>query len=148
MSPGVASIEVDGSPVDARIRWLVSGKASATTLALSEPLSFWGGFEAETGRIIDRRHPQLGATLTGCVVVMRAGRGSSSASSVIAEAIRAGTAPAAVVMEEVDEIIALGAIVAEELYGLTMPVIVVDPAAFAILAGSAHVTIDDGVTEG
>ena len=46
---------------------------------------------------------------------MPSGRGSSSSSSVLAEAIRAGTAPAAIVLGEADPILALGAIVAREL---------------------------------
>ena len=53
----------------------------------------------------------------GRILVMRAGRGSSSGSSVLAEAIRAGTAPAAIVLAERDAILAVGAMVAAELYG-------------------------------
>ena len=97
---------------------------------MDEPLSFWGGFDAATGAIIDQHHPQVGQILSGQVVVMQGGRGSSSASSVIAEAIRVGTAPAAIVMEQADEIVALGAIVADELYGLRMPIVVVDRQTF------------------
>ena len=72
---------------DAR-RMLIAGEARGTVLALDEPLSFWGGFDAETGTVIDRAHPQVGASLAGRVVVMPFGRGSSSGSSVLAEAIR------------------------------------------------------------
>jgi hypothetical protein len=43
---------------------------------------------------------------------------------VLAEAIRAGTAPAAIVLLEPDPIVALGAIVARELYGTAVPVVV------------------------
>ena len=42
----------------------------------------------------------------------------------LAEAIRAGTAPAAIVLGEADPILLLGAIVARELYGKTTPVVV------------------------
>ena len=38
-------------------RVLVAGEASGLVLALDEPLSFWGGFESETGTIIDRGDP-------------------------------------------------------------------------------------------
>jgi predicted aconitase with swiveling domain len=55
---------------------------------------------------------------------MPSGRGSSSSSYVFAEAIRAGIAPAAVVLGEADAIVALGAIVAAELYGIEVPVVV------------------------
>ena len=53
---------IEGTP-------LVPGEASGPVLALDEPLSFWGGLEPETGLIIDRRHPQLGACVTGAVLV-------------------------------------------------------------------------------
>jgi predicted aconitase with swiveling domain len=105
-------------------RVLVPGTASGPAVVLDEPLSFWGGFDPATGRLVDTHHPQVGAELAGCVLVMPAGRGSSSSSYVLAEAVRAGTAPVAVVLGEPDPIVALGAIVAEELYGVGLPVVV------------------------
>lgn len=108
-------------------RTLVPGDAEGEALVLEEPLSFWGGLDPATGRLIDAHHPQLGELVTGRVLVMPSGRGSSSSSSVLAEAIRAGTAPAAIVLFEPDPIVALGAIVARELYGTAVPVVVADP---------------------
>jgi predicted aconitase with swiveling domain len=108
----------------AEARTLVSGEASGVALVLEEALSFWGGVDPVTGDIIDVRHPQRGVNVAGRVLVMPSGRGSSSSSSVLAEAIRAGTAPVAIVMLEPDPILALGAIVARELYGRTIPVVV------------------------
>jgi len=105
-------------------RTLVPGTAEGRALVLDEPLSFWGGVDPETGDIIDLRHPQHGASVTGRILVMPSGRGSSSSSSVLAESIRAGTAPAAIVLGEADPILALAAIVARELYGKTTPVVV------------------------
>lgn len=128
----------------ADVRVLAPGSGSGPVLRLDEPLSFWGGVDAESGVIIDRRHPQTGAVVTGKVMVMPAGRGSSSSSSVLAEAIRAGTAPAGIVMSEPDGIVALGAIVAAELYGVTIPVLVVGQATFESLEDGATVSIEDG----
>jgi len=108
----------------AEARTLVAGTAEGETLVLDEPLSFWGGVDPATGAIIDVHHPQRGANVAGRVLVMPSGRGSSSSSSVLAEAIRAGTAPAAIVLREPDPIVALGAIVARELYGRSVPVVV------------------------
>lgn len=105
-------------------RTLVAGRAQGRALVLDEPLSFWGGVDPATGDIIDPRHPQHGANVSGRILVMLSGRGSSSSSSVLAEAIRAGTAPAAIVLGEADPILALGAIVARELFGSTIPVVV------------------------
>ncbi len=106
---------------------LVSGESQGPVVVLDEPLSFWGGFDAKTGKVIDRRHPQCGRMLGGAVVIIPGGRGSSSATSVIAEAIRIGTAPAAFVLLRPDPVITLGAVVAEELYSITCPVVVAPP---------------------
>lgn len=108
------------------IQVLAPGRAEGEALVLGEPLSFWGGLDPETGRLIDTHHPQVGASLTGRVLCMPSGRGSSSSSYVFAESIRAGTSPAAVVLAEPDAILALGAIVAAELYGVEVPVVVAD----------------------
>jgi uncharacterized protein len=105
-------------------RTLVPGEARGDVLVLEEPLSFWGGIDPATGAVIDTRHPQRGANVAGRILVMPSGRGSSSSSSVLAEAIRAGTSPAAIVLAEPDPILALGAIVARELYGRSLPVVV------------------------
>jgi predicted aconitase with swiveling domain len=110
-------------------RTLHPGRASGEPVRLTSPLSFWGGTD-ERGRIVDAHHPQCGMILTGRVLVMESGRGSSSASSVFAEQIRAHTAPVAIILARPDTILALGALVAHELYGLATPVIVVDRPAY------------------
>ncbi|MGH2659261.1 MAG: aconitase X swivel domain-containing protein, partial [Actinomycetota bacterium] len=69
------------------------------------------------------------------------GRGSSSSPSVLAEAIRAGTAPAAIVMREADPIVALGAIVARELYGTRVPVVVAEEETYGSLRTGLTVTV-------
>ena len=77
------------------VRVVVGGTAAGPVVVLDEPLSFWGGFSAERGLVIDDHHPQSGVSLSGAIVVMVGARGSSSASSVLAESVRLGTAPAA-----------------------------------------------------
>jgi uncharacterized protein len=129
-------------------RALVHGEAEGDVVALTAPLSLWGGLDPATGRLIDHHHPQRGAMLAGSVLVMPSGRGSSSSSSVLAEAIRVGTAPVAVVLAEADPIVALGAIVARELYGITVPVVhVVDPRAYAAAATARRLRIRGAVVE-
>jgi predicted aconitase with swiveling domain len=109
----------------------------------------WGGFDPESGEIIDRRHPQAGAAATGTVLVMPTGRGSSSSSSVLAEAIRRGTAPAALVLSEADDILLLGALVALELYGTVCPVVVAGPETYGMIRTGDAVTITpEGITLG
>ncbi|HSL11676.1 MAG TPA: DUF126 domain-containing protein [Actinomycetota bacterium] len=129
-------------------RVLVAGDADGDVLTLGEPLSFWGGVDAATGRVIDVHHPQHGAVVTGRILVMPAGRGSSSSSSVLAEAIREGTAPAGIVLADGDPIVALGAIVAEEIYGIVTPVVeVADPEGYQALSTARRVRIRNDVIE-
>ncbi len=109
-------------------RILVPGDAEGHVIQLSSPLSFWGGYNPESGLIIDVAHPQHGESLAGLVVVMPHGRGSSSSSAVLAEALRLGTGPAAIVLAEPDQIIVTGALVARLLYGAECPVVVADVA--------------------
>lgn len=116
-------------------------------LRLDEPLSLWGGLAPKTGEIIDRRHPQSGRNVRERVLVMPSGRGSSSASSILLEAVRLGTAPAAIVIAEVDGILALGAAVARELYDRAPPIVVAEPATYAELTEKRTVRIDDDVLE-
>ena len=113
-----------------------------TALVLDEPLSLWGGIDPESGLIIDVHHPQRGANLAGRVVVMPAARGSSSSASVLAEAVRAGTAPAAILIGEVDLILAIGSAVAEELYGRLVPVAIVESERLARIADGSGVRVD------
>ncbi|HXG55572.1 MAG TPA: DUF126 domain-containing protein [Vicinamibacterales bacterium] len=105
-------------------RAYAAGEADGTALVLAEPLSFWGGIEARTGRIIDHSHPDRGEIVTGRILVMRSGRGSSSASSVLAETIRRGTGPAGIVLAIADPILTVGSLVAHQLYGLRCPLVV------------------------
>ena len=125
-------------------RVLAPGAASGEALVLEEPLSLWGGMDPATGRVIDAHHPQHDALLTGRVLVMDSARGSSSSSSILAEAIRAGTAPAAILLGEADLILPIGAAVAEELYGRRVPIVVVTPEKLVRIADGAAVTVEEG----
>lgn len=123
-------------------RTLVAGRASGRAVVLEEPLSFWGGLDPETGRLIDVHHRQMGTDLAGCILVMPSGRGSSSSSSVLAEALRTRTAPAGVILLEPDPIVALGSIVARELYGIPCPVVALERDAFVSIHDGTTVEID------
>jgi predicted aconitase with swiveling domain len=108
-------------------RVLVEGSATGQALVLDEPLSFWGGLDPSTGRIVEANHPQRGESVTGRILVMPSGRGSSSSATVLAEAIRLRTGPAGIVLGEPDDIVVIGALVAAELYDIAIPVILVSP---------------------
>jgi uncharacterized protein len=130
---------------------LVAGSARGDVFALAEPLSFWGGFDAASGAVTDHRHPDRGRTLSGQIVAVASARGSSSGASVLAEAIRLGTAPAAFVLSTRDAILTVGAQVAAELYAKACPIVLVSEVDLALVRASrravvttdgAHATIE------
>lgn len=114
-------------------RALVGGTAEGALLVSAEPLSFWGGFDPATGEIIDRRHPLSGAIAAGRILALPAARGSSTTTAILLEAIRLGTAPAALLTNGPDTFLALASIVAEELYGRPLPLVALMPEDFANL---------------
>lgn len=122
-------------------RILHPGTARGRALVLAEPLSLWGGLDPASGAIIDPHHPQRGANVAGRVLVLPAARGSSSSSSVLAEAARAGVAPAAILLGEPDLILSVGAAVAEELYGTIIPVAVLSTQELAAIRNESEVGI-------
>jgi predicted aconitase with swiveling domain len=122
-------------------RVIVAGAGSGRAAVSSEPLSLWGGLNPSTGEVIDRRHPLSGRIISGNVLVIPHGRGSCSASGVLLEAIRNGTAPSGIVVSRVDPIIGLGAILGDELYGLPVPVIALEPDVWATVADESRIEI-------
>jgi uncharacterized protein len=121
---------------------LVPGRAAGPAFVLREPLSFWGGLDAPSGKIIDRWHPQQGENLARRILIMRSGRGSSSGSSVLAEAIRLGTGPAGIVLLSRDAIVTVGAMVAVELYQVSCPVVLANEADWPRIEAAPRLTID------
>jgi len=114
----------------------------AFALRLDEPLSFWGGLDLETGGIIDAHHPQHGRSIAGTVLVSPGIRGSTSSPSVLAEAIRNGVGPVAVVLPQHDSGAVAASTVVEELYGLIVPIIVTRHDQFSSLATGDEIAID------
>ena len=122
-------------------RVLVRGSATGEALVLEEPLSLWGGLQPETGLIVEVNHPQRGATVTARILVMPSGRGSSSSATILAEAIRLGTAPGGIVLAEPDEILAIGSLAASELYGRSIPIVVASPEAYATITDGDKIAV-------
>jgi predicted aconitase with swiveling domain len=121
---------------------VVPGEVVGELLVSSEPLSFWGGYAAETGLIIDRRHPLNGQNGAGKILAVPFTRGSSTTTAVLLEAIRQGNAPSAILTTGIDSFFALAAFVAEELFEDTLPVYSLDEKDFERLESGNKVKID------
>ena len=113
---------------------LVPGEAAGKILFSSEPLSFWGGYDAETGEIIDRRHELSGENGNDCILAIPGTRGSSTTTAVLLESVRRGTAPAGFLVTDRDTFLALASVVADEMYGKILPVVRVSVKDFDSLA--------------
>ena len=133
-------------------RAIIPGEAKGPVIACDEGLSFWGGVDPDTGRIIDTHHPQAGLSVAGAVVVMPTSRGSCSGSGVLLELALAGKAPAAFVFREAEDILTLGAMIATRMFDVPIPVIRANAREYDAIAGSAlgqigaeAITLDEGV---
>jgi predicted aconitase with swiveling domain len=122
-------------------RGLTAGEAHGPLLLLEKPLSLWGGIDLHSGRIVDRTHPQCGATIDGHILAMPASRGSSSSSSALVELARSGLAPAAILLCLADPILVVGALVADDLYAIRIPIILVAPDQWPLLANDMRATV-------
>lgn len=124
--------------VDARV--LHPGSGSGRTLPIA-PVSFWGGVDAD-GTVADVHHPAHGESLTGRALVLETSKGSSSGSSVLAELVVAGQAPALVVVSEPDAVIVSGCLAAAEISGTRLPVVQVTRGDLVRLGETRTLTVD------
>ena|SRR5579875_1254344 len=124
---------------------LVGGHAVGDVVGTTVPLSFWGGVNPETGKVIDSHHELCGQSLVNRVLVMPSGRGSCTASVVLLECLLLKHAPAAILLNELDEILALGVILADELFSLSIPVVVVDEEVYTKVSDARRIEVfEDG----
>jgi phosphomecalonate degydratase small subunit len=122
---------------------LIPGYSSGEALVSDEPLSFWGGYNYQTGEIIDQRHPLSGFSAAGKILAVPFTRGSSSTTAVLLEAIRCMRAPAAILTTSRDPFLALASIVAQELYCRSIPVIALPMTDFRKLKTGDFLEIDE-----
>ena len=123
-------------------RAIVAGDAEGEALVTRDALSFWGGYDFHTGVITDRHHPLLGTCAAGRVLAVPFSKGSSTTTAVLLEAVRAGTAPAAILTTGVDSFFALASIVADVMYGKSFPVVALEAADFASLESGERLVVE------
>ena len=92
-------------------RRVVGGSAEGEALVTRETISGWGGVNPIKGTIIETRHELRGQSFANKVLVCRGAKGSSGWSVMFHTCRLAGTAPLAVVFNEMTTKIALGCVV-------------------------------------
>lgn len=122
---------------------VLPGRAEGAVLATDEPLSFWGGVDPATGRVIDVHHPLAGECLAGRVLVMPGTRGSCTGSGVLLDMALNGKAPAALLFSEAEDVVTLGAMIAAGMFGKPLPVLRLTPEAHASFGKAASVRITE-----
>src|SRR5205809_992482 len=123
-------------------RALVTGAAEGIALVTREALSFWGGYDFHTGTIIDAHHPLVGERAAGRILAVPFSKGSSTTTAVLLEAVRAGTAPAAILTTGADSFFALASIVADVMYGKSFPVVALTADDFARLRSGERLRVE------
>lgn len=121
---------------------ILRGSAEGRVIATTEALSFWGGVDPATGKVIDVHHPLHDESLTGAILFMPTSRGSCTGSGVLLDLILTGRGPAALVFCEAEDVLTLGALIAGEMFGSTMPVVRLDRQSFDKFSDVGKVRID------
>ena len=87
------------------------GKATGNALITTEPISFLGGVNPETGIITEKGSALKGKSISGKVLIFPGGIGSTVSSYVIYQLKKKNVAPAAMINTKTEPIVAVGAII-------------------------------------
>ena len=120
-------------------RVIFEGKAEGTALVSPSPMSFYGGVNPDTGEIVERGSELAGESVKGKVLVFPHGKGSTVGSYVLYRLKKNGAAPAAIVNEKCETIVAVGAIISE--------IPCVDMVDVGKITPGSRVRVDGGVVE-
>jgi uncharacterized protein len=102
---------VSGTTIVMHGRRVVGGRAEGEALVTREPVPGWGGVNPVQGIITEIRHELRGQPFKDKILVFRGAKGSSGWSAMYHIARLAGTAPKALVFNEMTTKVALGAVV-------------------------------------
>ena len=89
------------------------GNATGEALVTSMGISFYGGVDPETGRVVEKGHELEGQSIAGRVLVFPTGKGSTVGSYTLYRLKKAGLAPAAIINLESETITAAGCIISD-----------------------------------
>jgi uncharacterized protein len=92
-------------------RKIATGKAEGEALATSMGISFYGGIDPESGRVVEKGHALEGKSIGGKILVFSTGKGSTVGSYTLYRLKKAGNAPAAILNAEAETITAVGCII-------------------------------------
>jgi predicted aconitase with swiveling domain len=94
-------------------RIIYKGIGQGEALTTSQPISFYGGVDPNTGVVIEKGHELQGQSVKGKILVFPTGKGSTVGSYTLYRMKKNGTAPAGIVNNECETVVAVGAIISE-----------------------------------
>jgi predicted aconitase with swiveling domain len=94
-------------------RLISKGKGEGEALVTTQPISFYGGVDPNTGIIIEKGHELQGQSVKGKILVFPTGKGSTVGSYTLYRMKKNGTAPAGMINKECETVVAVGAIISE-----------------------------------
>jgi predicted aconitase with swiveling domain len=94
-------------------RKIYKGIAEAEAIVTKDGLSFYGGVDPDTGKVVEVGHELEGQIVSGKVLVFPTGKGSTVGSYTMYRMKKNNTAPVAIVNKQIDTIVAVGCIISE-----------------------------------
>lgn len=94
-------------------RKICKGETEGEVLATKDGISFYGGVEPETGKVVEKGHELEGQSVAGKILVFPEGKGSTVGSYVLYNLKKNGVAPKAIINKECETIVAVGCIISE-----------------------------------
>jgi predicted aconitase with swiveling domain len=94
-------------------RIISKGTAQEEALATSQPISFYGGVDPNTGEVIEKGHELQGKSVKGKILVFPTGKGSTVGSYTLYRLKKNGAAPAGIINRECETVVAVGSIISE-----------------------------------
>ena len=94
-------------------RRIYKGVAEGEAIVTKDGISFYGGVDPDTGKVVEVGHELEGQSITGKILVFPTGKGSTVGSYTLYRMKKNNTAPAAIVNKQIDTIIAVGCIISE-----------------------------------
>ena len=94
-------------------RIIYKGKVEGEALTTTQPISFYGGVDPNTGIVIEKGHELQGQSVKGKILVFPQGKGSTVGSYTLYRMKKNSTAPAGMINRECETIVAVGAIISE-----------------------------------
>ena len=92
---------------------VAKGKAEGEALVSTQPISFMGGVNTQSGIIVEKGHCLEGISITQKILVFPVGKGSTVGSYRLYEMVRNKTQPKGIINLRADPVVAAGAIISD-----------------------------------